>query len=303
MKYNIEYCKKFVKDSWIAFRPFSLTLAVGSTALGIIAAYKLNLLFRSNPILDCINILLIIIAGILAQSGANLINDYFEGSFRYYRKSSTSIKFLGVQRSYFDVYVFLLGMACFAGASLIGVYLILITNFQMFIIGFLGIVFSYAYTGEPFVYKRHGLGAILSFVIMGPLMVYGAFFPFSLEFSWYPILLALPSSFLIPALMLSNEMRDFMRDSRLSIGTLSVRIGSKVSIIIYSSLVFGSFALTLLYVVLGFYPLASLLVFITLPLAIKAFKNVSTLKSVGIPYTNSLHWKFTLILILTLIIF
>lgn len=303
MKYNIEYYKKFVRDSWIAFRPFSLTLAVGSTSLGIIAAYRSDLLFKSHPILDAINILLITIAGILAQSGANLINDYFEGSFRYYRKSSTSIKFLGVKRSYFDVYVFLLGMACFAGSALIGIYLILITNYQMFIIGIIGIIGSYAYTGEPFVYKRHGLGAILSFILMGPLMVYGAFFPFSLKFSWYPILLALPASLLIPALMLSNEMRDFSRDSRLSLGTLSVRIGSKASIIIYTLLVFGAFALTTIYVILGFYPIASLLVFVTLPLAIKAFRSVSRLQHKGIPHTNSLHWKFTLIIILTLIIF
>lgn len=303
MKYNTKYYKKFVKDSWIAFRPFSLTLAIGSTSLGIIAAYRSNLLFKSNVVFDCINIVLIIIAGILAQSGANLINDYFEGSFRYYRKSSTSIKFLGVQRSYFDVYVFLLGMSCFAGASLIGIYLILITNFQMFIIGIIGIICSYAYTGEPFVYKRHGLGAILSFIIMGPLMVYGAFFPFALEFSWYPILLALPSSFLIPALMLSNEMRDFSRDSRLSLGTLSVRIGSTASIIIYTTLVFSAFILTIAYVVLGLYPTASLLVFITLPLAVKAFRNVSTFQHKGIPMTNNLHWTFTLILILTLILF
>ena len=34
-----DYLKKFTKDSWIAFRPLSLTLAVGSTTLGIIAAY------------------------------------------------------------------------------------------------------------------------------------------------------------------------------------------------------------------------------------------------------------------------
>lgn len=302
MKYNVEYCKKFAKDSWIAFRPFSLTLAVGSISLGIIAAFRMGLLFKSTPILDCINIALVLIAGILAQLGANLINDYFEGSFRYYRKSSTSIKFLGVQRSYFDVYVFLLGMASFAGAGLIGLYLVYITNYQMLILGIIGIFGSYAYTGEPFVYKRHGLGAILSFILMGPLMVYGAFFTFSLEFSWYPIILALPASFLIPALMLSNEMRDFTRDSRLSLGTLSVRIGSTASIIIYSILVFGAFILSSIYVALGIYPVASLLVFITLPLAIKAFKNVSKLKHKGIPYTNNLHWTFTLILILTLIL-
>lgn len=303
MSINIEYCKKFLKDTWIAFRPFSLTLAIGSTALGIIAAYRMNLLFNENILIDCLNIFLIIFAGILAQSGANLINDYFEGSFRYYRNSTTKIKFLGVNRSYFDVYIFLLGMLCFGIAALIGIYLVYITDMQMLIIGVIGIIGSYAYTGEPFVYKTKGLGAPLSFILMGPLMVYGAYYPFGREFSWYPILISLPMAFLIPALMLSNEMRDFTRDSRLSLGTLSVRIGSKASKILYSSLLILSYIVTILYVLLGIFPIASLLVLLTIPLALKAFNSVSKFEKLGIPYTNNLHWTFTLILIISLIFF
>lgn len=299
---KIAYYKKFLKDSWIALRPLSLTLAVGSTTLGIVGAYKGGLLFKDDTTLDIIKIVLITLAGIFAQSGANLINDYFEGSFRYYRPSGRKIYFLGAERTYFDVYVFLWGMACFGAASLIGLYLIYITNIQMLIIGLIGVIGSYAYTGEPFVYKRHGLGVPLSFMLMGPLMVYGAYFPFALHFSWYPVVLALPASFLIPALMISNEMRDFSRDTNLSLGTLSVRIGSKTSKLIYELLVFGAFALVLVYVITGIYPLAALLLFITFPSALKAHRCVSQLKGLGIPYTNNLHWKFTLLTILVLIL-
>jgi 1,4-dihydroxy-2-naphthoate octaprenyltransferase len=193
-------------------------------------------------------------------------------------------------------------MACFGAASLIGLYLICITNIQMLIIGLIGVIGSYAYTGEPFVYKRHGLGVPLSFILMGPLMVYGAYFPFALHFSWYPVILALPASFLIPALMISNEMRDYSRDTNLSLGTLSVRIGSKTSKLIYEFLVFGAFALVLLYVITGIYPLSALLLFITFPAALKAHRCVSQRKGLGIPYTNNLHWKFTLLTILVLIL-
>lgn len=303
MKKNLSYYKKFIKDSWIAFRPFSLTLAIGSTTLGIIAAYRMGLLFTNNIAFDVINIALITLAGLCAQAGSNLINDYFEGSFRYYRISSTKVKFLGVERSYFDIYVFLWGMCCFGLASLIGLYLILITDIQMLFIGLIGVVGAYAYTGEPFVYKRHGLGAILSFVLMGPLMVYGAYFVFGMEFSWYPIIISLPPSFLIPALMLSNEMRDFKRDSRLSVGTLSVRIGSSASKFIYTSLLSGAYLVTILLVILRIYPFQSLLVLATLPLAKKCYGSVSKFEHIGIPYTNNLHWLFTLIILSTLILF
>lgn len=191
-------------------------------------------------------------------------------------------------------------MCCFALASLIGLYLIYITDFKMFIIGLIGIFGAYAYTGEPFVFKRKGLGVPISFITMGPLMVLGASYPFTKSISIYPILLSLPASFLIPALMISNEMRDFKRDANLSLGTLSVRIGSKYSTYIYRFLVFGSYFLTLIYVISGFYPITSLLVFLTFPIALKAHRSVCKFEKLGIPYTNNLHWTFTLILILAL---
>ncbi|MTI46946.1 prenyltransferase [Sporosalibacterium faouarense] len=299
-KRDSAYFKKLVKDLWIAFRPLSLTLAVGSTTLGIMAAYRKGLMSNDTLPHVIIKIVLITVAGILAQGGANLINDYFEGSFRYYRPSGRKIVFLGAERTYFDVLVFLWGMTCFGGAALIGLYLIYITNINMLFIGLIGVVGAYAYTGEPFVYKRHGLGVPLSFILMGPLMIFGAYFPFSLEFSWYPILIGLPPAFFIPALMISNEMRDFTRDTRLSLGTLSVRIGSKLSKYLYRFLVFGAFTLTILYIIVGLYPLASSLVFLTFPLALKAHKCVSSFEGLGIPYTNNLHWTFHLIIIISL---
>ena len=192
-------------------------------------------------------------------------------------------------------------MACLGAACLFGLVLIYLTNLQMLVIGLIGIIGSYAYTGEPFVYKRKGLGVPLSFILMGPLMVYGAYFPFSLKFSWYPIILALPATLLIPAMMISNEMRDFSRDTRLSLGTLSVRIGAGPSRLIYEILVFGAFALVLLFVAIGLYPPYSLLVLLALPQALKAHRSVSRFERLGIPQTNHLQWQFTLILALTLI--
>ena len=101
--------------------------------------------------------------------------------------------------------------------------------------------------------------------------------------------------------MLSNEMRDYQRDANLSLGTLSVRIGSKPSQNIYRFLVFGGYILTLTYIITGFYPLASLIVFITLPTALKAHKSVCNFEKLGIPYTNTLHWTYTLLLIISFI--
>lgn len=291
MKKYFIYIKEYIR----ALRVLSLTLALAATSFGIIAAYRMGEVFDTNTLYAVFLIVIVTVAGLLAQAGANLINDYFEGSFKYRDYSKKKIKFLGKQRSYFDVFVFLSGIAALGIASLIGLYLVYITDIYMLIIGIIGIIGSYAYTGEPFVYKTKGLGVPLSFILMGPLMTFGAFYPFVQAFSWYPILLGLPVSLFVPAMMISNEMRDFNRDERLSIGTLSVILGEKRSLLLYDLLVFGAFLLTVLYVIMGIYPIQSLAALILIPLAVKAHNCVKRLERLSIPYTNQIHLYYFVI--------
>ena len=292
----------YIKEYIIALRLMSLTLALAATSFGIIAAYRLGEMSNKNTFYAVFLIAIITISGLLSQVGANLINDYFEGSFKYRDYSKTKVKFLGKERSYFDIFVFLSGLAALGIACLIGIYLIYITDIYMFIIGIIGIIGSYAYTGEPFVYKTKGLGVPLSFVLMGPLMTFGAFYPFTQTFSWDPILLGLPVSMFVPAMMIGNEMRDFSRDERLSIGTLSVIIGPRFSLLLYQFLVFGAFILTIFYVIVGLYPIQSLLALILLPLAIKASRCVKRFERLSIPYTNQIHLSYFIIVAGCLII-
>ncbi len=299
---NIERLKSYVKSYWVAMRVLSLTLALSATSYGIVSAYRSGYLFVENTLYDIILILLISIAGVSSQAGANLINDYFEGSFKYIDPSKGRLRFLGKDRSYFDVFVFLSGIAALGFAGLIGLYLVYVTDYKILVIGIVGLAGSYAYTGEPFVYKTKGLGALLSFILMGPLMLIGAYYPFTKTIEFYPVLMGLPMSLFVPALMISNEMRDFKRDKRLSLGTLSVRLGSQKSLILYDTLVFGAFILLIVYVVFGLYPLSSLLAFVTLPLAMKGHECVSKFERLSIPYTNKLHMTFSFVVLVTLII-
>jgi len=299
---KLETLINYMKNYWIAMRVLSLTLALSATSYGMVAAFRAGFLFKETLVHDVFLVVIITGAGLASQLGANLINDYFEGSFKYLDPSQRRMHFLGKDRSYFDVFVFLSGIGALGFAGLVGLYLIYITDYKMLIIGLVGLMGSYAYTGEPFVYKTKGLGAPLSFILMGPLMLLGAYYPFSKTLEWYPVILGLPMSLFVPALMISNEMRDFKRDKRLSMGTLSVRIGSVNSLILYDVLVFGAFVLLVLYVGLGLYPVWSLLGFLSLPLAIKGHKCVSKFERLSIPYTNKLHVSFSIIVWLTLVL-
>ena len=294
--------KSLFKSYWIALRVLSLTLAFASTTYGIIAAYINGYFTGRNPTYIIFLIVIITLAGLASQAGANLINDYFEGSFKYPPQGTKTLHFLKKQRSYFDVFVFLSGLAALGFAGLVGLYLIYITDLWMLVIGLIGLIGSYAYTGEPFVYKRKGLGAPLSFLLMGPLMSLGAYYALASSFSWTPILISLPTSLLIPSLMISNEMRDFLRDKQISMGTLSVRIGHKPSQFVFITLVSGVYLLTLLYVVVGLFPIYALAGFLTLPYAIRAIRNVRNSEHLGIPNTNKVHLYFSLIIFIAFII-
>lgn len=285
-----------------ALRIFSLSLALGATGFGALAAWKDGSMEDPGSPRTIFLILLVTLAGLASQGGANLINDYFEGSFKYDDPSRRKLRFLGRERSAFDVFVFIAGIAALGLAGLIGIYLIYLTDGIMLLIGFTGLLGSYAYTGEPFVYKRKGLGVILSFLLMGPLMLLGAYYPYGGGLSWYPIVLGLPLSLLIPALMLSNEMRDFKHDKRLNMGTMSARLGSRFSLRLYEGLVFGSLGLTLLYTILGIYPPLSLSALLLLPAAWKAHSRVARFEGRGIPLTGRLHSGLLLLLGLSLLI-
>lgn len=127
---------------------------------------------------------------------------------------------------------------------------------------------------------------------MGPLMTLGAWYPFGGGWSWYPTLVGLPLSFLVPALMVSNELRDYHRDRRLVAGTVSTRIGPAATRRLYSMLLSGSCLSAIVLVIARIFPLHYLAVVLLLPLALRARSSVGAHARTGIPWTNSLHLAF-----------
>jgi len=295
--------KKNIYDVFIATRPLSLTLALYSTTLGVVIAYREGYLFNNNSIgMDILKILLVTIAGLFIQTGTNLINDYFECEYKYREQSIRKYKFLGKMRTKFDIFIFILGIICFIVSGLIGLYLVYITSTKLLIIGIIGTIGGYSYTGQPIVYKKRGLGTPLSFLLMGPLMVYGSYIVFSETFTWEPLLLSLPVSLLIPVLMLSNEIRDYERDKSLGIKTLTVRLGYSFGRGLYISLLVLSYFLVILFIIFKLIPTMTLIVYMTIPMAIKSYRLVAVGKRALIPQTNKLHLTFGLLFIICLAI-
>jgi 1,4-dihydroxy-2-naphthoate octaprenyltransferase len=288
--------KKIIKES----RPPTLFVGLLSTVLGLILAYR-GKFFSESFGWNLWRVILVIFAAILLQSAINLMNNYFEEDASEDILSRRHYYFLGYKRSYEEIFTFKTGIIFFIITALIGFYLSYYVGKQLLIIEFVGIFTAYAYSGQPFNYKRFGIGSIMSFIMMGPLLAYASYYVFSGVFSMEPILYSFTNGLFIPAILIANEIRDYEEDSRRKIRTLTVRLGYESGIIIYYSLIVFAYINTLVFVFLEYMSKWCLIVLLTIPLIKNIKKCINTQKRKLVPLTAKFYMIFSVVLYIILI--
>jgi 1,4-dihydroxy-2-naphthoate octaprenyltransferase len=131
---------------------------------------------------------------------------------------------------------------------------------------------GFGYTAPPLQYKFHALGLPLVFLLMGPLMVVGAYYVVAGTFSWRALVASVPVGLLVAAILHGNEWRDVSDDARAGISTLSIRAGRRVAHLLYLSLVVGAYLALALAVAAGALPALSVLAMLSLPLLVRAVR-------------------------------
>ncbi len=189
--------------------------------------------------LSAVALLLVITAGLLLQIGVNLINDMVDLNFPGPGGGTAHACVVDTRRNY------RLGLICFAIAMAIGVYFVALRGWPMLVVGLTGIAGAFAYTAEPINYKRRGLGIPMVFLLMGVLMVQGAYLALSGHFSNRILLHSLPVSTMVSLLLLSNELRDYEGDRKHDIATLSVRIGFRNGVWLFWGLILLAYTLSM----------------------------------------------------------
>ena len=204
-----------------ALRPFSLVVAIVSCGLGIHLAWQEG--FTDWPVA-----LWVLAGGILAQAGINLINDIEElPGLRTQRDRNSQAARRMILRNRN------LGILCFALASFIAAYLISLRGWPLLLLVVASAIASLSYNTGPLNFKHRGLAMVQVFLLMGVIMVQGAYLVMTGHFSSRVLLLSLPTSLLISLLLLSNELRDWEIDRHNGIGTLTVRIGYQRGVHLY----------------------------------------------------------------------
>ena len=222
-----------------ALRPFSYSVAIITCGLGVTLSFVRDL---GDPLRG----VLVILAGVLLQAASNLANDHAD--LALWKNRTGSMAVLAVKRIRFNFLV--AGVLTFL-ASLMGIYLVIDVGWLLLVFGASGIIAGYFYTGGPIYYKSRGLGVPAVFLLTGVLMVSGSYYAVSAEWSNQVVLISLPVSLLASALLLANELRDYLDDKANKIGTLTVRIGFNNSKALYALCLLLTYPLSFYLFIIG----------------------------------------------------
>jgi len=165
-----------------------------------------------------------------------------------------------------SVILFIIGAA-------IGLVLVWLRGIFILYIGITGIILGLAYSWL----KALALGDLVVLVDFGVLGSLGAWVVQTGQFSWLPVVWAVPQGMLVAAILHANNWRDSVTDRDKKVISFAALIGDRGSLVYYCFLLFGSIALMIGFVViprlfkLDFpsLPLTLLIVLLGLPFAIR----------------------------------
>jgi len=288
---------------WLqAIRVFSLTASSIPVFLGAALAwyYPGKVLWILLPV--------VYLAALMIHAATNLVSDYFD-----YRKDVDKDYTFGssgviVQGLLSAKSVLIGGLVLFAITAVLGIILVALRGLPILILGLVGIIGGYFYTGHPFGYKYIGLGDLLVFILMGPLMVIGSYYCLTGSYDHRIFLVSLPVGFLVAAILQANNTRDIKHDTEAGIKTLENKVGTTAAKGFYYFSISASYLSVVLMVIFKVLPIWSLLVILTLPLAIKNIKNMAmgdkpkTLAKIDVE-TAQLHFAFGILLTVSLALY
>lgn len=212
---------------WDGLRPAYLPLALMPLFLGHVLAWSQTVstqkVFGSFHLTHFIGS---IVAVVLLQLGANLINDYYD-----YLRGVDTANTLGpgalIQQGLIrPTSILTLGFSFLGIGTLIGLVVALIGGPLVYLFGLLGILGAYFYSATSRSLSSLGLGEFVGFCVFGPLITLGAYMVQSSgKISLSAFIYSLAPGLLAAAVIHLNNMRDSEGDAHASKYTLASRIG------------------------------------------------------------------------------
>lgn len=260
-------------STWVkALRLFSLPASVMPVLLA--SAYVFSLQQQNGLGADQVRwwlLPLILLAGVSYHLGANLISDFHDwknGVDQVDTYGSSRVLVEGELPPYSFLYA---GYALVGLGTVIGFVMIYFTGWALFWFGLAGCLGGIFYTQIKYI----ALGELLIFALFGLLMVAGTVLVLTGALPHEVWLLALPLACLTTGILLANNIRDILHDRRVPIKTMPIILGLKFAKVEYCVLLGAAYITVALLVYVGIVDYGSLLVFLTVPVAIKNVRYIN----------------------------
>ena len=246
---------------WRAVRPFAYPASVVPALLGMVLAWSGGAAIRIDLALA------ILLGALAAHTGANLMNDYIDFRRGVDRPGTLGGSGVLVEGLLPPRAILVASIIFFAIAFAIALPLCIRVGLPLILLVIAGFVAGAGYVLPPFSLKYRALGDMTVFFAFGMGITLGSYMVLSLEFSWVPVLSAVPIGLLVAAILHANNMRDIADDRAISVKTLAGLLGLGRSRIVYAAIVFGSYVSVIVFSLVGVINQGALAAVVTLPIA------------------------------------
>jgi 1,4-dihydroxy-2-naphthoate polyprenyltransferase len=155
----------------------------------------------------------------------------------------------------------------------IGLYLNYLSGTNAILaLGVAGVLLGVFYTAKPLRIGYGSFGELAVGAGFGPLMVLGSYYVQAGRLPLGALFVSIPVGILIALVVFINEFPDYAGDRAVGKKTLVVLLGKKRAVILYHLLLALTYICILALVIFKYLPNACLIVFLSLPLAVKAFR-------------------------------
>lgn len=251
---------------WMAaIKPPMYSVAIMPIWVGTAIAFKETKVF--NGAVFCI----FVVAAILILAWENISNDVFDSETGIDENKHHSLVNLTGKKSL----VFWLGNLCL-GLGLLGIMAIAFwqNDITVLWICLLGCTLGYMYQGPPFRLGYQGLGEIICFFSFGPLLTGAAYYSQAQTWSITNLAVSVIVGIATSVILFCSHFHQVKDDMAAGKRSPIVRLGTAKGAKLLTWFTGSIYPLTLLFVVLGIFPVWTLLSWVSLPFAIKLCRHV-----------------------------
>ena len=261
--------KSKLKEFFMCTRPHSYPASIAPVLFG--ATYALGYEIKFS----ILKFILFLLACLLIQAATNLFNEYYDYKHGLDKIDSEGISGSIVKGNLSPREVMVGALVLYTLAFGLGLILTFMTSIYVLLVGLMCMFAGYFYTGGKYPIAYSPFGEVVSGFFMGTIIISLSFYFQTGYVNADIIVVSLPLFIMIGAILLANNIRDLDNDKESGRRTYAILVGRNNAIKTMAISFIVVYLLNVLFIVAKYASWWNLLVFVTIPLAIKIIKGFS----------------------------